>query len=109
MIIIKIIFMKMIMMKKIVIYIIIKKILKEFIVVVIVLLKSQKINKQNFTYNKYYSNKNLIIYKNDLNSKNKTINTEMNKYFKRETIDAKSISQIKEAKIDKLDNKKDII
>ena len=33
----------------------------------------------------------------------------MNKYFKRETIDAKSISQIKEEKIDKLDNKKDII
>ena len=69
-------------------------------------------NKKNFNYNKYYSNKNLITYKNDLNSKNKTIPTEMNKYFKRETIDAKSTSQIKEEKIDKvdkLDNKKETI
>ena len=69
-------------------------------------------NKKNFNYNKYYSNKNLITYKNDLNSKNQTIPTEMNKYFKRETIDAKSTSQIKEQKIDKvdkLDNKKETI
>ena len=66
-------------------------------------------NKKNVNYNKYYSNKNLIVYKNELNSKNKTIPTDNNKYFKRETIDAKSISQIKEEKLDKLDNKKDII
>ena len=66
-------------------------------------------NKKNIIYNRYYSNKNLIIYKNDLNSKNITIPSDMNKYFKRETIDAKSISQIKEEKIDKLDIKKEII
>ena len=69
-------------------------------------------NKKNIIYNKYYSNKNLITYKNDLNSKNKIIPTDMNKYFKRETIDAKSTSQIKEEKtdkVDKLDNKKETI
>ena len=69
-------------------------------------------NKKNIIYNKYYSNKNLITYKNDLNSKKKIIPTDMNKYFKRETIDAKSTSHIKEEKIDKvdkLDNKKETI
>ena len=71
--------------------------------------EKQNKNKKNVNYNRYYSNKNLIIYKNDLNSKIKTIPNDNNKNFKRETIDAKSISQIKEEKIEELDAKKEII
>lgn len=54
--------------------------------------KNNNTNKNN----KHKSNKNLNMYKNEINDKNTTIPADLNKYFKREIINAKSLSQLKE-------------
>ena len=54
-----------------------------------------KMNTINNNKYRFYSNSNLNIYKNDLNYKNRTTLNDFNKYFKKETINAKSITQLK--------------